>query len=35
MQITKELVEYVANLSRIKLSDEQTEKMQALYCFLN
>lgn len=29
MQITKELVEYVANLSRIKLNDEQTEKMQA------
>lgn len=29
MQITKELVEYVANLSRIKLNDEQSVKMQA------
>ncbi|MBO5908951.1 MAG: Asp-tRNA(Asn)/Glu-tRNA(Gln) amidotransferase subunit GatC [Clostridia bacterium] len=28
MQITKELVEYVANLSRIKLDDKQAEKMQ-------
>lgn len=28
MQITKELVAYVANLSRIKLDDEATEKMQ-------
>lgn len=27
MQVTKELVEYVANLSRIKLDDEKTEKM--------
>lgn len=29
MQITKELVEYVATLSRIKLDDAQAEKMQA------
>lgn len=28
MQITKELVEYVAELSRIKLDDAATEKMQ-------
>ncbi len=28
MQITKELVEYVAELSRIKLDDETAEKMQ-------
>lgn len=28
MQITKELVEYVAELSRIKLDDASTEKMQ-------
>lgn len=29
MQISKELVEYVANLSRIKLDDKQSEKMQS------
>ena len=28
MQITKELVEYVAELSRIKLDERATEKMQ-------
>ena len=28
MQITKELVEYVAELSRIKLDEASTEKMQ-------
>lgn len=28
MQITKELVEYVAELSRIKLDERSTEKMQ-------
>ena len=28
MQITKELVEYVAELSRIKLDEQSTEKMQ-------
>ena len=28
MKITKELVEYVANLSRIKLDEKSTEKMQ-------
>lgn len=27
MQVTKELVEYVANLSRIRLDEKQTEKM--------
>ncbi len=29
MKITKELVDYVANLSRIRLSEEQGEKMQS------
>lgn len=29
MEVTKELVEYVANLSRIRLDDEQTEKMKS------
>ena len=28
MEITKELVEYVAELSRIRLNPDQTEKMQ-------
>ncbi len=29
MQVTKELIEYVSALSKIRLSDEQAEKMKA------